>query len=222
MSPRTHVRVMSAQQPEASSWGHRSRQIGACAGSGPLPASWPTASPGRMGATMMSSGAGAPRRAHTSRMRARSSSEVSTSPVEAQPVAVDLGLAQHARALLHARPTRRRPPGGCRPARRRSCWRRRSTKSSSSGVSSMPSARRRSATASGNVGRHDGRGDPELAHGAHVRARDRSARRTALGDQLVAAELLAEQALELRRRGGDAVDLEHVGQDRRARPSISR
>ena len=39
MSPRTHVRVMSAQQPEASSCGHRSRQIGACAGSGPLPAS---------------------------------------------------------------------------------------------------------------------------------------------------------------------------------------
>ena len=66
------------------------------------------------------------------------------------------------------------------------------------------------------VGRHEGVGDPELAHGADVQlAVDRFVGQP-LGDQLVAAELLAEQTLELRRLPGDAVDLEHVGEDRPA------
>ena len=94
--------------------------------------------------------------------------------------------------------------------------RRRSTKRLSSAVSSTPSARRRSATASGKSGGTRAVGDPELAHGADVQlAVDRSVGQP-LGDQLVAAELLAEQTLELRRLLGDAVDLEHVGEDRPA------
>ena len=80
----------------------------------------------------------------------------------------------------------------------------------------MPSARRRSATASGKSGGTSGRGDPELAHGAEVQLAIDLLVGQPLGDELVAAELLAEQALELRRLLGDAVDLEHVGEDRPA------
>ena len=66
------------------------------------------------------------------------------------------------------------------------------------------------------VGRHHGRGDPELAHGADVElAVDRPGRQ-ALRDEVVATELLAEQALEVGGLLGDAVDLEHVGQHRAA------
>ena len=80
----------------------------------------------------------------------------------------------------------------------------------------MPSARRRSASASGKSGGTTAAVIPSSPHGADVELAIDLLARQPFGDQLVAAELLAEQALELRRLLGDAVDLEHVGEHRPA------
>ncbi|HEX2506790.1 MAG TPA: hypothetical protein VHK23_00610, partial [Miltoncostaeaceae bacterium] len=63
------MRVMSAQQPLASSRGQRSISMGRRAGRGPLPGSWPP--PDQALVTRMSGGAGAPPRAQPSRTAAR-------------------------------------------------------------------------------------------------------------------------------------------------------
>ena len=133
----------------------------------------------------------------------------------AQPVAVDLGLAQHARALVHA------GHGGVRGAADAGQLR----------VGLAAPALDEELVVGGQldalgpqaighrereVGRHHGRGDPQLARGAEVELAVDLLVRQALGDELVATELLAEQALELGRLLGDAVDLEHVGEDRPA------
>jgi hypothetical protein len=62
------------------------------------------------------------------------------------------------------------------------------------------------------VGRHHGRGDPEPFDGADVQLAVDRLPGQPRGDELVAPELLTEQALELGRIARDAVDLEHVGQ----------
>ena len=104
---------------------------------------------------MMSGGAGAPAAAQASRIAARTRSAVSASPPCAQLAALGSALAQHRRGGRHARLGRalgaanagqlgRRldPPAAREPPRRR-------------GRSSMPSARSRSAIATGSSGRHD-------------------------------------------------------------------
>ena len=120
--PATNVRVMSAEQPEASSRGQMSMMIGTPAGSGPVPASWPVA-PAAPAATMMSSAVGAPWSADTSRMRARTASAVSGSPPRCRTpsrfsaAAQQLGRGRHAGVggglgAPHARRSRRRSWSG--------------------------------------------------------------------------------------------------------------
>ena len=158
-SPTTKVRVMSAQQPVSSSRGQRSISIGRLAGSGPEPGSWPT--PCQTEATMTSGGAGAPWAAHASRSAARTCSAVSGTPSMA--IRVALGRRRRAGAAAAAAiPASRGALGaadagelGARTSRggagRTSSW---------SSVSATPSARRRSATASGNSGRPPRRAAP--------------------------------------------------------------
>jgi hypothetical protein len=156
-----------------------------------------------MGATMMSSGAGAQRLGgqHLA--------------VEAQRVAVDLGPTQHARRLVQAGHRRMRGAPDARqlgiglaaPALDEQLVVGREL--DALGAQAIGHCERK-------VGWHHGRGDPELPHGADVELAIDRLPGQSLGDELVAAELLTEQALELRRLPGDAVDLEHVGEDRPA------
>ena len=221
MSPRTHVRVMSAQQPDASSCGHRSRQIGGVRGQRPA-------------AGLVADGVARPHGRHddvVGRRRAEARAHLADARAQrlggqdlalvAQPVAVDLGLAQHARALLGAGHGGVGGPADAGQLGARSCGAGARRRARRRRVSSTPSARRRSATASGKSGGTSGRGDPELAHGADVQlAVDRFVGQP-LGDQLVAAELLAEQALELRRRRAMRSTSSTLVSTAR-RPSISR
>ena len=133
----------------------------------------------------------------------------------AQALAVDLGLAQHAGALLHAR---HRGVGGAADAGQLGVGLAAPALDEELVVGRQLDAL--GAQAIGHrereVGRHHGRGDPELPHGADVQLAIDRLPGQPLGDELVAPELLAEQALELGRVAGDAVDLEHVGEHRPA------
>ena len=147
-SPTTNVRVMSAQQPDASSRGQRSITIGRLAGSGPEPGSCPF--PCHTEETMMSGGAGAPCCRQASRSAAHRLGRQHLA-VEHQPLAIGHGLRSSAAAALipasAAACALRMPASSAADLTRR-----RAATASWSGFSSTPSARSRSATATGISG----------------------------------------------------------------------
>jgi hypothetical protein len=108
-------------------------------------------SPGPIGLIMMSWGAGAPPRAHTSRIRARTASARNSSPCSTRSLPSIIA----SRSIVAASPmaavatwaARRMPSSSVTVSRRR-----RSTNNCSSTTSTTPAARRRSARASGNSG----------------------------------------------------------------------
>ena len=140
---------MSAQQPDSSSCGHRSIWIGRFAGSGPDPGSCPV--PCQTEATMMSGGAGAPSRRHSSRNPARTASAVSGSPFSTR-------RSPSIEARRRSSAAARMPASAATWARRMPCSsaadlaRLRSATALWSMCSVMPSARSRSATATGMSG----------------------------------------------------------------------
>ena len=138
---------MSAKQAVSLSRGHTSITIGTPALTGPLPMSWPTA-PCGPGATMKSS-AEVPFAANACAIAVLIRSTVSGAPstVRASPFGVDRRSRSRAASIpaSAARCARRIPASSAGVLTRR-----RSSKSSSSAVISMPSARRLSASHTGN------------------------------------------------------------------------
>ena len=205
---------MSAQQPDASSRGHRSTSIAHVGGQRAVARL--VAAGEAVGADDHDVGRrGRPRGPRTpSRIAARTRSAVSGSPATTSTSPSASARAQQRGGRGHAG-----LGGGLRAARRRrarrpSSTRRRSSKNSASGVSSMPSARRRSATADRQLGRHDGAPQARAARTAAPRAR-----RAARGSRCRTRSARRRRGPRRGRcstsgnGGGDALVLEHVGED---------
>ena len=216
MSPRTHVRVMSAQQPDASSCGHRSRQIGGVRRQRPaagLVADGVARAHGRHDDVVGRRRAEA--RAHLADARAQRLGGQHLARRSAARRRRSRPRAARARTPPCPPPPRRRP-GGCRPARRRSC-----------GAGARRRARRRpSARPPRRAGDRPPRAGSRAATTAAAipssrTARTYSSRSIASKDSPWAISSSRPNCSPSRRSssgacGGDAVDLEHVGEDRPA------
>ena len=200
---------MSAQQPVSSSRGQRSIWIGRCAGSGPVPASWPK--PCQTPATMTSAGAGAPCAAQASRSAARTVSASSGRPstTSRSPwIPAERSTAAAAAIPASAAFCARRMPAISAP----DFTRRRSANASWSGVSVTPSARSRSATASGKSGSTSASRIANCVDGPRDHLEHDLVARQAALEQLVEADVGVVEQLGVGPDGGDARALQGADQ----------